>query len=154
MRHHQMDLFTGPAGHPEKYPKAAPPTTGRLGVKQPRTLTRLPPTSRKRAKQQSDGTRPSPSRFFTQGDTTHGRPSERRTGASMTLNQDAKRRPSLDPCGPNERCHGTPRKRTLNSAYRQAIYTPCFMLLRGSTPQEQELKRAANYKIYNFRPLS
>ena len=59
--------------------------------------------------------------------------------AHMTLNQDAKRRPSLSSCGPNERCHGTTRKkkvqvggsdlgasRTLNSAYRQAINTPRF----------------------------
>ena len=97
------------------------------------------PTSRKRAKQQSDGTRPSLSRFFSQGDTTLGRPSERRTSRRMTLNQDANGRPSLDPCGPDERCHGTTRKRraqvggsdqgasrTLNSAYRQAINTPRF----------------------------
>ena len=57
----------------------------------------------------------------------------------MTLNQDANGRPSLDPCGPDERCHGTTRKRraqvggsdqgasrTLNNAYRQAINTPRF----------------------------
>ena len=64
---------------------------------------------------------------------------EGRMRAHMTLNQDAKRRPSLSSCGPHERCHGTTRRRraqvggsdqgasrTLNSAYRRATNTPRF----------------------------
>ena len=67
------------------------------------------------------------------------RTSEGSISRDRTLNQDYRCSPSLDPCGPNERCHGTTRQRraqvggsdqgasrTLNNAYRQAINTPRF----------------------------